>query len=262
MGFALADTGVAAAIAWWAAVALGIVALMVPSAISLTALRMMSPAAMAASAVTIVGGPHRAAGLLALVLALLTTLIAFSGETGQAMVQGAAYGDEQRFPLRVPAAVIVPVATSWVLWCAAVVTGATLLAARSWVAGTIVAAIGVGLTWLLAPRFHRLSMRWLVLVPAGVVLHDGFVLGETLMVQRTNVALAQLALAGSEAADLTGPAAGHALDIAVRDSVVAVFPSSREHPKGRAIHVRSFLVAPTRPGRALQAMAERGVPVD
>jgi hypothetical protein len=81
------------------------------------------------------------------------------------------------------------------------------------------------------------------------------------MVQRTNVAAGRLALADTEAADLTGPAAGHAIDLATRDMVLVVFPSSREHPKGRAIHVQSFLVAPSRPGRALQAMAAAGLPV-
>jgi hypothetical protein len=47
-----------------------------------------------------------------------------------------------------------------------------------------------------------------------------------------------------------------ALDIAVRDMVLVVFPSTETEPTGRAIHVQSFLVAPTRPGRALQAMSD------
>jgi len=64
-----------------------------------------------------------------------------------------------------------------------------------------------------------------------------------------------------EAADLTGPAAGHALDIAVREPVKIAFASSRAMPKGRAIHARSFLVAPSRPGRALRQAAARRVPV-
>ncbi len=261
MGLAMSATGLAALIAWWAAVAVGVVALMVPSALSLTCLRILSPAAVPAAVVALVGGATVGLGLLALVLAVVTTLIVFSGEAGEAMVQGAAYGDERRFPLRVPAAVLLPAALSWVVWAAATLTAATLLASRSWAAGALVALIAVVLTWLLVPRFHRLSRRWLVLVPAGVVLHDRFMLGETLMVQRTNVRLVQLALEGTEAADLTGPSAGHALEVAVGESVLVVFPSTREHPKGRAIHVRSFLVAPTRPGRALQAMSDTGVPV-
>jgi len=136
--------------------------------------------------------------------------------------------------------------------------GAVLLLRRhDWLAGVLVAAAAAGLSWLLAQRFHRLSRRWLVVVPAGVVLHDHLVLGETLMVQRQNVAAAGLALAGTEAADLTGPAAGNAVEITVRETVLAVFPSSAEHPTGRAIHMQSFLVSPTRPGRAIRAITGR-----
>jgi len=132
-----------------------------------------------------------------------------------------------------------------------------LLRHHSWVSGLVLAVVAAGLSWLLAKRFHRLSRRWLVVVPAGVVLHDHLVLGETLMVQRQNVAAAGLALADTQAADLTGPAAGNAVEITVRDTVLAVFPSSKEHPTGRAIHMQSFLVSPTRPGRAIQAITGR-----
>jgi hypothetical protein len=127
--------------------------------------------------------------------------------------------------------------------------------------GVVLALAAAALSWLLGMRFHRLSRRWLVLVPAGLVVHDHMVLGETLMVQRPNVALARLALADTQAADLTGPAAGHAVEVTVREMVLAVLPSTRENPKGKALHVASFLVAPSRPGRALQAMAAAKLPV-
>jgi hypothetical protein len=94
-----------------------------------------------------------------------------------------------------------------------------------------------------------------------VVVHDSLVLGETLMVHRPNVASARLAVAGTEAADLSGPAAGHAVEVAVREPVLALLPASAAHPTGRAIHMRAFLVAPTRPGRALRAMASSRLPV-
>jgi hypothetical protein len=94
-----------------------------------------------------------------------------------------------------------------------------------------------------------------------VVVHDHMALGETLMVQRPNVALARLALADTQAADLTGPAAGHAVELSVREMVLAVLPTTRDNPKGKALHVASFLVAPSRPGRALRAMADAKLPV-
>ncbi|MDO8363753.1 MAG: hypothetical protein Q7V88_12710, partial [Actinomycetota bacterium] len=129
------------------------------------------------------------------------------------------------------------------------------------VIGAVLVVLGAGLGWLLLRSSHRLSRRWLVLVPAGVVLHDHLVLSETLMVQRVNLSLARLALDDTEAADLTGPAAGHALEVSVHEMVLAVLASTASEPKGKALHMQSFLVAPSRPGRALAAAAHRKLPV-
>jgi hypothetical protein len=81
------------------------------------------------------------------------------------------------------------------------------------------------------------------------------------MVQRPEVARVGLAPADTEAADLSGPAAGHLIEVVLRDMTLAVFPASSEHPQGRAIHLQSYLVAPSRPGRALRAMAAARLPV-
>ena len=62
-------------------------------------------------------------------------------------------------------------------------------------------------------RWHKLSRRWFVLVPTGVVVHDHLVLAETLMMRRNEVVGLRLAPADTEALDLTGPAAGHAVEV-------------------------------------------------
>jgi hypothetical protein len=257
MGLALRDAGPIVAVVWWATVAAVVIALVVPAPAGLTGLRVVSPVVCVAAVIALALGAPSGWGVGALAVSFLAAAVAFSAETGEAMVQGAAYGQEQRFPLRVPAPVLLPMALAWLLWAAALVGGVLLLRHHDWAAGCAVAAVAAGLSWLLAKRFHRLSRRWLVVVPAGVVLHDHLVLGETLMVQRQNVAAAELALADTQAADLSGPAAGNAVEITVRDTVLAVFPSSKEHPTGRAIHMQSFLVSPTRPGRAIKAITGR-----
>ena len=71
--------------------------------------------------------------------------------------------------------------------------------------------------------YHRFALRWLVLVPAGVVVHDPVVLGETLMVLRPAVAGARLAPADTGAADLTGPAAGFAIEVSVHEAATVLF---------------------------------------
>lgn len=250
----VATTGLAIAIAAM------IIAVVVPSALGLTVVRVVVPAAVPASVVALAldGGLSAA---IALGVALLATAIALGAETGEAMVQGSAYGDERRLPLKVPAAMLLPIAISWLLWCAVALTAVVLLCARQWFTGAVDTVLAALLTWVLFRRFHRFSRRWLVVVPAGVVVHDEVVLGETVMVQTTNVKLARLALADTQAADLTGPAAGHALEISVKEMVTGVFAATPKEPKGRAIHMQAFLVAPSRPGRALQSLAAAKLPV-
>jgi hypothetical protein len=257
MGLALRDAGPIVAVAWWAAVAGAVIALVVPAPAGLTGLRLVSPVVCASAVIALALGAPEGWGVAALCASLAAAAVAFSAETGEAMVQGAAYGQEQRFPLRVPAPVLLPMVITWAVWASALLGAILLLRHHTWLAGVVLALLAAGLTWLLAKRFHRLSRRWLVVVPAGVVLHDHLVLGETMMVQRPNISAAGLALADTQAADLTGPAAGNAVEITVRDTVLAVFPSSKEHPTGRAIHMQSFLVSPTRPGRAIQAITGR-----
>jgi hypothetical protein len=175
-------------------------------------------------------------------------------------VQASAYGDERRFVLRAPAPLLLPMALSWCVLCAATLAGPMLVAARAWFIGIPLTAAATAVAWFIGPRYHRLSRRWLVFVPAGVVIHDQHVLAETAMFAKTTVAHIGLALAGTEAADLTGPAGGNAVEIALNEMPMVVLAATRAKPAGAALHVRSFLVAPTRPGRALAEAAGRGLP--
>ncbi len=235
--------------------------LIVCGPISLTIVRMLIPSSITAAVIALFYGAAALPGALALAAGSVVTLTAFMAETGEAMVQTAAYGDERRLPLRVPAAMQIPIAVAWLLWLATVLTGVLLLAAGRLVVGIVVLLVAAALTWLTYQRLRPFSTRWLVSVPAGVVVHDPVVLGETLMVMRANVKHAQLALVTTKAADLTGPAAGHALEVTVREMVQITFAATAKNPKGSAIHAQAFLIAPSRPGRALQALADRKVSV-
>jgi subtilisin family serine protease len=269
MGFTIASAGdehtkaagFVSATGWWLVVAVVVVALVVPSALGLTLVRLVAPFTITIAVAALILGASGVLGAIAVALAAVVALVAMSGEVGEGMVQGSAYGKEHRFPLRPPAALLLPLAVSWMVWAAAMLGAVLLLGAEQWLVGIVVTTLASGLTWLLFTRSHRLSMRWLVLVPAGLVVHDPVVMGETLMVPKGNVAMVRMALADTQAADLTGPAAGVALDIAVHEMVLAVFAANRTQPKGKALHVQSFLVAPTRPGRALHALTSAGIPV-
>lgn len=253
--------GTVATAAWGVVVAVVLVALVAPSPLGLTITRTTLPLLVPGAAIALVLGATPAWGVAALALALLAVLIAFTAETAEAFVQAAAYGDEQRLPLRAPAALLAPMVLSWVVWAALALAGVLALSAGAWLPGGALTVVAAVLAVPLFSRFHRFSRRWLVLVPAGVVLHDHVVLGETLLIMRPNVALARLAPAATEAADFTGPAAGHAVELTVREMVLAVLAATPAQPKGKALHVQSLLVAPSRPGRALRALATAKVPV-
>ena len=237
----------------WLAWGIGVVALVVPSTLGLTAMRMLSALSCGAAAVSWVGGAHPAAGAAFVVGALICAVFVGSADFGQRCVQTSAYGDEHRFLLRPPAAFLLPVVLAGALWVAAALAAPLLLGAGVWVAGTVVAAVAILLTWSLVPRFNALARRWLVVVPAGFVVHDPVVLAETLMVPRPDVIRIELALTGTEAADLTGPAAGHAVEFGLRAMATATLAPTKASPRGTALHLQSFLVAPTRPGAVLAA---------
>ena len=251
---------VGTAVLWigWAVVAL---ALAVPSTTSLTAARTLTPMALVASIVAAIAADSAGtAAVVAVAASVLTTACVLTGEFGQSFVQASSYGDEQRFLLRPPVAAGAAVAVVWVPMCAGLLTAPLLLAARGWVWGVLVAVPTVVLAWLGALSFHRLSRRWVVIVPAGLVVHDQVVLADTIMFRHAEIARIGLALADTGAADCTGPASGHAVEVQLRESATLVYAPTRTTPNGRAIHATALLVAPTRPGRLLQAAGARGLP--
>jgi hypothetical protein len=239
------------AIAAWLAWGIGVVALMVPSTFGLTVMRMLSALACASAIVSWAAGASPTAGAVFVACALITALSIGSADFGKQCVQASAYGDEHRFLLRPPAAFLPPLAVAGLVWVAALLAAALLIAAQLWIIGVVAAAVAALLTLLVLPRFNALSRRWFVLVPAGVVVHDQIVLAETLMVSRSNLAGVELALEGTEAADFTGPAAGHAVEISMRSMVTALMAPTKDSPRGKALHVQSLIVAPSRPGMVL-----------
>jgi hypothetical protein len=255
-----AVTWTAAVLAWagWGVVAL---ALAVVSTISLTATRAGAPLALAVAVASALSGAGVTDIALLAVPAAIAVAAVGSAEFGRRFVQASAYGDESRFPLRPPAAAGAAAVVAWVVWAPALIAGPLLLAARQWIFGGLLSLVALAGLVLLAPRWHRLSRRWFVLVPAGVVVHDPVVLADTLALRTAQVASIGLAPADTGAADLTGPASGYALEVTTTESVTAVYAYTPTEPNGRAIHLRAFLIAPSRPGQALRTARDRGLPV-
>jgi hypothetical protein len=266
LGDALADTSrpvqIVTSICLWAGWAVVLVASLVPTTVSLTVVRLVAPGAVAATVAAAFGGAGPLAAGIAVGATIAAALLAFLAELGLAFVRGSAYGDEDRLLLRPPGPLVLgPLPLAWLVLAAAVAAGPLLLATRQWIAGGVVTVLGVALAVLLGRRFHRLSQRWLVLVPAGLVLHDPLVLAETAMWRRGDVTEVTLAREGTQAMDLTGKALGMAVEVRLAgDGGTVVLAGTPRDRKGKAYHVRSFLCAPSRPGRAITDAARRGLP--
>lgn len=260
VGTAVADRSdtvqLVATIGAWGGWAVGALALAVPSTVALTVVRAVVPGALVVAAATgMFGAPP--GDVLALTLpTVVTSVLVGSAEVGRAYVQASAYGDERRFGLRPPLGYLAATGVTWLVWSVAVVAAPMTAAARAWVPAAVAGVVAVAGALTLPMRWHQLSRRWVVLLPAGFVVHDPVVLGETLMVARRHVAAvrpAPLGAGATDAADLTGPTPGLAVEVTLSEAATVLLAPRRDRPRGTAIHVESFLISPTRPGAVLEA---------
>lgn len=224
------------------------IAVLVPSPISATATRIITPLAVVVAAAV--------ASPVALFAAILAAIVVRSGVFVDHMVQGGAYGDETRFALRTPLPYLAPALIGWLILVGTLVGGTVLTAARQWAAGVPLTIVGVLAAPVLVRRLHRLSRRWLVLVPAGLVIHDHLALAETVMSPRSKIASMRVVDATTDAADLTGGALGARLAVELReaDKVIVSAITARLLGSSEALHVRTFAVAPRRLGAVRQAL--------
>ena len=233
-----------AAVELWALWAVGLVAALVPTTASLTVLRLLAPVPVLVAAVALVAHPDLV-GLLALVVGAVAVVAVFRPGVGRAFCQGSAYGDEARYPLRPPGALVLgPLPLLWLFMAAAVAGGPLLLAARQWAPGVVVTLIAALALAVLPRRFHLLSRRFLVFVPAGLVVHDHLVLAETALFRWIEVRSVERALSDTSALDLTGGALGAALEVRLDGEQTVVRAIGRARTP-TTVATPAFLCRPT-----------------
>lgn len=244
----------------WAGWAGGLVALLVARDTALTALRIIVPAGLGAVvAAASSGGPADAADALAVGVGALAVLAVLMPWIGEAWVDGSSYGPERRFPLRPPVAlgyVLAPIV--WLLVMAGVTCGPLLLATGQWISGAVGLAVGTAVVWIGVRALHQLARRWVVLVPAGLVLHDPLTMPEPQLVLRRMVAALGPAPADTEADDLTAGAAGLALQL---DLVEPIDLLVRARGGSVARSATSLLFTPSRPRKLLDAARTARLPI-
>lgn len=241
-----------AAVLLWAGWGACVVALLVPRAAGLVVARVAAAGLVVATAWGIDGSGDALLGLHALVALAL----ALSPLTGEWLVNGAAYGYERRYVLRLPAPLYPPVAIAGVLVPVAVAAGPLLLAAEQWVAGALALAAGGALAVVLVRALLSLTQRWAVLVPAGLVIKDHFALLDPVLFRRLQVESMGMALSDTDALDLTAAAPGRAVEVQLseKEPITKVSFGRRDQ---EMLKVGRFLFTPTRPAALLADAAGR-----
>ena len=245
----------------WSTWAVCLLSVLVPASSSLTALRLAIPTHLSTSILVAATSGIDAAMAVAIAIGSIVFILAMSAETGAYFIQSSAYGDERRFPLRCPRSHLAVIVIAWSIWFAAGALGTIALAAGTALASLLV-AVALAAFAALPRRFHRYSRRWLVSVPAGLVIHDYLLLTETAMFPRRVVAgveaWPQTTSPDDTPFDLTGGAARTGIVLRLRDSETIILAPTKEHPGGRAFHVRSLRMCPTRIARALRSLGSQG----
>ena len=245
----------------WIGWAVGAGALAIASVAALTVARAAVPCSLVVAAAALIGGADAGSTIQLVVPAAAACALVGSAEFGRVYIQASAYGDEERFGLRPPWGYLAACATSWSVAATAIVAAPLAWAGAAWIAAIVTTAVAAVALFALPVRWHQLSRRWFVIVPAGVVVHDPVVLNDTLMMLRRTVAAVRLdeqGAASQTAADLTGPTPGLRVEIQLVDPTAAVVAATPADPGGRARRLTSLVISPTRPGSVIRALRARG----
>ncbi len=261
LGNALSETAGAfattATVGAWTAWALGLAALLAPHTVSLTAVRILAPAVLAAACWAAARSGASTGTAMALTCSAVGTVSVMSPLVGARFIDATSYGHERRLALRAPLGVLAGVlAPTWALTVGGVIAGPLLWAAGHWVLGPLLTAAGLLLAVAGVRAMHSLARRWVVYVPAGLVVHDRLALAEPTLFRRPAIASFGPAPAGSDARDLTLGATGLVFELRLAEPVAVTPARSTGGPE----QVNALLVVPTRPAAVLQEARERHIP--
>lgn len=253
-------------VATWTLWLLILVAMVVPRPITLTIARLGATGGVLAAlwAAWDVDANHPDASSAVLAIGVAASIVGFATinlpGVGDRFVDGVSYGDERRFLLRVPGPVLlVALGPAALLVVAGVTAGPLLLADERWALGTIVTVAGIAVAWFPLNALHRLTNRFLVFVPNGLVVHDLTQMRQpVLFVKREIVGLAP-ARADTTARDITAAALGLALELRFSAATELPFVTGRSTTDVET--ARALLVAPTRPNAVMQTALDRGITI-
>jgi hypothetical protein len=244
----------------WSVWAVTWVALLVPRATTLTIARLGVPTGVVAAIVALAAGAPVTSGATFAAVAVAALAALVHGSTVDAFVDGSSYGPEERFALRIPPLLAVTAVPATWLVATSLLWVPVLAAAQ-----LVIPALAVLVCWVVGVRpalrsLHLLARRWVVFVPAGMVLSDPLVLADAILLPRRNVDALGPAVAGTDATDLTQGALGLALQ-ADLDEPFGLGLRQGRGATPRELATDRILFAACRPGALLEAATTHRVAV-
>lgn len=255
-----------AAVLCWGAWAVGLLGVVMPRPVLLTAVRAIAPCFLAVAVVAAVTADlGTVTALGAIVATLVAQVLVSRPPIAFLAANAAAYGDEQRFPLRVPPGLFLgPLPLARLLLGAAMAAGPLLLADERWVTGAVAVVAGVVVAGVAARALHGLSCRWAVLVPAGFVVVDPLTLSDPVLFFRERiVSLREIGAApppGDDVLDLRLGASLGSVALTL-DTPAEVFRALRRRRGSDSVLTTQVCIAIVDAGGALRAAGDRRIPV-
>lgn len=250
-----------ASIGLWALWAVGMLLVAIPHTSTLTPLRIVVPAAVLGAIWTTLADGASGSAVTALAVTAAAAVVALSPQIGAHWVNGSSYGDERRLPLRPPGPLLLgPIPLAWFAVVVGSVSGPLLLAVEQWVLGGVVLVVGLGIAWVAARALHALARRWLVFVPAGLVVHDYMSVSDPVLFKRSAIASFGPALADTDAQDLSIGALGLALELRTRTPVELSF-RAQPGDEPQTATLEAIVISVSQPGAALGEARRRRIAV-
>ena len=201
-------------------------------------------------------------GLAGLVVAGACAVLVMSGDVGAEFINGTSYGDERRLGLRTPGFLLIgPLQVLWAVTTIPVLTFVALVATKFWIPGAVAGIIAGACAWYGFRLLNRLSLRCLVIVPAGLTLVDPLALAEPTLFRREDITRLGPALVDSKALDLTVGSSGLILS-ADFSRPLSVVPAAKRGHAAEATEVNGILLALSRPGQLLELAEDRRIKVE
>lgn len=174
-------------------------------------------------------------------------------------INGTAYPNERRYMLRIPSLITLgPLALSYVVTIGVPAAALFALAEGKFFWFAAVLLVGTPMFLICVRAIHQLGRRWIVFVPAGVVLHDPMSLTDPVLFQRGVIEKLSPAPVDTDALDLTQSALGMSIELDLTEKVSMVLAK----PLGKTESGSSarLMFTPARPGEVLAEAARRKLP--